>query len=35
MQGEIWDARSDEEIKAGEEIEIIEAEGLLLKVKRR
>lgn len=35
VQGEIWDARSDEEIKAGEEIEIIEAEGLLLKVKRR
>ncbi|MBI5181475.1 MAG: nodulation protein NfeD [Nitrospirae bacterium] len=34
VEGEIWDARSDEEIKEGEEIEIVEVEGLLLKVKK-
>lgn len=34
VEGEIWDARSDEDIKEGEEIEIAEVEGLLLKVKR-
>jgi membrane-bound serine protease (ClpP class) len=34
VKGEIWDARSDENIKEGEEIEVVEVEGLLLKVKR-
>ena len=34
VEGELWDARSDEDIKEGEEIEIVEVEGLLLKVKR-
>ena len=34
VEGEIWDARSDEDIKEGEEIEVTSIEGLLLKVKR-
>lgn len=34
VEGELWDARSDEDIKEGEEIEVAEVEGLLLKVKR-
>ncbi len=34
VEGELWDARSDEGIKKGEEIEVTGVEGLLLNVKR-
>lgn len=34
IQGEIWDAYSDEEIKKGEEVEVIDVKGLKLKVKK-
>ncbi len=34
IHGEIWDAYSDEEIKKGEEVEVIDVKGLKLKVKK-
>jgi len=34
VHGEYWDAVGDEEIQAGEKVEVVGAEGLLLKVKR-
>ncbi|MDA8414598.1 MAG: nodulation protein NfeD [Desulfobacteraceae bacterium] len=34
VRGEYWDARSDEPIAAGSRIEVLEVEGMLLKVKK-
>ena len=34
IHGEIWDAYSNEEIKKGEEVEVIDVKGLKLKVKK-
>ena len=35
IHGEIWDAKSDEKIQKGEEIEVKQIQGLLLKVKKK
>jgi membrane-bound serine protease (ClpP class) len=35
LHGELWNAISDEEIKAGEEVVVTGVEGLILKVKKR
>ncbi|MCX7856964.1 MAG: nodulation protein NfeD [Deltaproteobacteria bacterium] len=35
VQGEIWNAKSDDPIKAGEIIEVVKVEGLVLKVKKK
>ncbi len=34
IHGEIWDAYSDEDIKKGEEVEVVDVEGLKLKVRK-
>ncbi len=34
IMGEIWDAYSDEDIEQGEEVEVVEVEGLKIKVKK-
>ena len=34
VHGELWSAVSDEKIEPGEKVEVLGAEGLLLKVKR-
>jgi membrane-bound serine protease (ClpP class) len=35
LHGELWNAISDEEIKAGEEVVVTGVEGLILNVKKR
>ena len=35
IHGEYWNAQSDEEIKKGESVEVIESNGMVLKVKRK
>lgn len=35
VQGELWSAKSEEPIKAGEKVEVEKVEGLVLKVKRK
>jgi membrane-bound serine protease (ClpP class) len=35
VQGEIWNARSDEPIRAGEKVLIEKVEGLILKVRKK